>query len=199
LGDATYCGFRERARGCWRAGRGHARLPEQPLPSARRPVRASSARRVAASGAAVAASRGDLGAQLGTAHAARAVWASVRRAGVAIGSILTLTVTHPPPAQVRRGNEKRYQQWFLARHVPRPDAEGLVPDLVRYVCAVCHLAPHVRDRDSLVLPRCRPVPPLLNTLALRRCATRPRTCAAATPWSCPGRALSLPYLKLPLP
>lgn len=55
--------------------------------------------------------------------------------------------------QVRRGSEKRYQQWFLARHMPRADAEGLVPDLVRYVCAVCHPPAPVRDRDSQVLPR----------------------------------------------
>ncbi|KAK9840607.1 hypothetical protein WJX81_004196 [Elliptochloris bilobata] len=55
--------------------------------------------------------------------------------------------------QVRRGNEKRYQQWFMARHLPRADAEGLVPDLVRYVCAVCHPPAPVRDRDSQVLPR----------------------------------------------
>ena len=39
-------------------------------------------------------------------------------------------------SQVKMGNQKRYQQWFMAKHMPTPELESLVPDLIRYLVSV---------------------------------------------------------------
>eukprot|EP01133_Synstelium_polycarpum_P016694 gene16694-19845_t len=53
--------------------------------------------------------------------------------------------------EVRFGNQKRYQQWFVTRHLPLVDSESLIPDLVRYICCFYHPPNHVLCSD--IVPR----------------------------------------------
>jgi integrator complex subunit 3 len=53
--------------------------------------------------------------------------------------------------QVRMGNQKRYQQWFMARHLSLPDSETVVPDLVRYICGCYHPPNHILSSE--IIPR----------------------------------------------
>eukprot|EP01113_Clastostelium_recurvatum_P049887 TRINITY_DN9319_c0_g1_i2.p1 TRINITY_DN9319_c0_g1~~TRINITY_DN9319_c0_g1_i2.p1 ORF type:complete len:457 (+),score=77.21 TRINITY_DN9319_c0_g1_i2:1088-2458(+) len=51
--------------------------------------------------------------------------------------------------EVRFGRQKRYQQWFLSRHDLMGSGERLIPDMVRYICAVYHPPNAIIQSDIL--------------------------------------------------
>eukprot|EP01132_Coremiostelium_polycephalum_P008523 gene8523-10478_t len=53
--------------------------------------------------------------------------------------------------EVKFGNQKRYQQWFVTKHLPNPESESLIPDLIRYICCVYHPPNYVLCSD--IVPR----------------------------------------------
>ncbi|GAM23549.1 hypothetical protein SAMD00019534_067240 [Acytostelium subglobosum LB1] len=53
--------------------------------------------------------------------------------------------------EVRFGYQKRYQQWFVTKHLPTPESESLIPDLIRYICCCYHPPNHVLCSD--IVPR----------------------------------------------
>lgn len=52
---------------------------------------------------------------------------------------------------VKMGNQKRYQTWFMQKYMPATDSETLVPDLIRYICCNYHPPNHVLCSD--IVPR----------------------------------------------
>ncbi|EGG17458.1 integrator complex subunit 3 [Cavenderia fasciculata] len=53
--------------------------------------------------------------------------------------------------EVKFGNQKRYQQWFVTKHLPTIESETLIPDLIRYICCFYHPPNHVLCSD--ICPR----------------------------------------------
>ncbi|CEG44698.1 Uncharacterized conserved protein [Plasmopara halstedii] len=53
--------------------------------------------------------------------------------------------------RVQAGSVTRYQKWFFSQFLSSPGSEALVPDLVRYICAVYH--PSNQILNSKVTPR----------------------------------------------
>ncbi len=47
--------------------------------------------------------------------------------------------------------QRRYQTWFIQRHLTRAESGSLLPDLIRYICGVYHPPNHVIA--SNVVPR----------------------------------------------
>jgi integrator complex subunit 3 len=53
--------------------------------------------------------------------------------------------------RVQSGSVTRYQKWFSSQFLSSPGSDALVPDLVRYICAVYH--PSNQILSSKVTPR----------------------------------------------
>lgn len=49
-------------------------------------------------------------------------------------------------AQVRMGNHKRYQQWYMEKHLSGANADALITDLTRYLC--------LYQATPALMPRC---------------------------------------------
>jgi hypothetical protein len=55
----------------------------------------------------------------------------------------------PCVMQVRMGNQKRYQQWYVAKHLSGVNAEALIAELTRYICGVYHPPNHILSSDII--------------------------------------------------
>eukprot|EP00112_Aurelia_sp_Birch-Aquarium-sp1_P003496 Seg1390.9 transcript_id=Seg1390.9/GoldUCD/mRNA.D3Y31 product="Integrator complex subunit 3" protein_id=Seg1390.9/GoldUCD/D3Y31 len=53
--------------------------------------------------------------------------------------------------KVRFGQQKRYQDWFYKQYLLAPEAQSLIPDLVRFLCGVIHPPNEVLCSD--IIPR----------------------------------------------
>ncbi|XP_065059923.1 integrator complex subunit 3-like [Rhopilema esculentum] len=53
--------------------------------------------------------------------------------------------------KVRFGQQKRYQDWFYRQYLLAPEAQSLIPDLVRFLCGVIHPPNEVLCSD--IIPR----------------------------------------------
>lgn len=70
-------------------------------------------------------------------------------------------------AQVKMGNQKRYQTWFMQKYMPATDSETLVPDLIRYICCNYHPPNHVLCSD--IVPRWAIIGWLLKCIKVPPC------------------------------
>lgn len=73
--------------------------------------------------------------------------------GSALISYYVRRITHKNMSQerVQVGSVTRYQKWFSSQFLSSPGSDALVPDLIRYICAVYH--PSNQILSSKVTPR----------------------------------------------
>lgn len=69
------------------------------------------------------------------------------------------------PAQVRFGQQKRYQDWFQRQYLSTAESQSLRCDLIRYICGVVHPSNEVLSSD--ILPRWAIIGWLLTTCTVR--------------------------------
>ena len=77
-------------------------------------------------------------------------------------------------AQVRFGQQKRYQDWFQRQYLSTAESQSLRCDLIRYICGVVHPSNEVLSSD--ILPRWAIIGWLLTT-----CTVRGRSLKAVPP------------------
>lgn len=68
-------------------------------------------------------------------------------------------------AQVRFGQQKRYQDWFQRQYLSTAESQSLRCDLIRYICGVVHPSNEVLSSD--ILPRWAIIGWLLTTCTVR--------------------------------
>ncbi|MEQ2217163.1 hypothetical protein XENOCAPTIV_025974 [Xenoophorus captivus] len=71
----------------------------------------------------------------------------------------------PTCAQVRFGQQKRYQDWFQRQYLSTAESQSLRCDLIRYICGVVHPSNEVLSSD--ILPRWAIIGWLLTTCTVR--------------------------------
>lgn len=62
-----------------------------------------------------------------------------------------VTLCYWKQERVHAQSVTRYQKWFSSQFLSNPGSDALVPDLVRYICAVYH--PSNQVLSSKVTPR----------------------------------------------
>lgn len=93
------------------------------------------------------------------------IWSSWRDVIISVrlwshGWICVLTC-----AQVRFGQQKRYQDWFQRQYLSTAESQSLRCDLIRYICGVVHPSNEVLSSD--ILPRWAIIGWLLTTCTVR--------------------------------
>jgi len=52
---------------------------------------------------------------------------------------------------IKMGNQKRHQTWFVSKHLNTPESESLIPDMIRFICCCWHPPNQLLSSD--IIPR----------------------------------------------